>query len=907
MQISPSGAEIDPVLDPQQLTRIEATHRGFGYQHLYAVACLLAMDVTDTDTVIVEHDEDVELVRAASRVYAQVKTRDRPLRFSDLNGVLPRFALLRREHADGKRTGTPQFAVISNTEPGPDLRGRLAAPTWPADVAVLWPNGPDIPGDLQLPTPWPDIGAAMQACVAQAALVPFPRLTAETLVLKLAGLVQHLATGHAGHAVTRAQVGEFLEQLVVQLHDFPQPPADYRRQIVEPELQAAGRVRLVTGVSGSGKTAWASHAALLHPSPMAYFDVGELPGPALASSLARELVARFLGGPPSGAGGAALPAASGLELLALLSCRFRDDGLDVTVVLDNVHRVSATALRSLVEAAVDVRFVLLGQPWPGQAEVEARLGIQAETLGGWSLDDVAAVFAAAGCPIGVTAGQRVLGLTAGVPLYVDAAARLAAQAYAGDVNGFLDAVEQRLALVPTAHEVILAETFERLMPPARTAAAMLDLSDVPLESDEALELISAAGISPTAAATAIRELARFDVAQVSHGGGVKVHDAFRLLARDSRAALPPTAVEAAREALVVMLQRALPTRWSVGRFGLWVRLLPQTGREATLIDVATHEQFHQVGDPSEVKAALEAAAQSSELSDEDRFWTLDALALWEYTKGSHERIPDLVSQMATTLTGPNLDARAGAALAMKQMLAAALRRVRAEIDSAYTIGVRHVQGNASLERILRYNRAVSLFQLGAYDEAAFDAFQLVTDYYEHLDLDIDDVLLTTPAHIRAVAPGTPDRDDDLRHTGDSLDLLAVALRRIGQPAGLAYLHALKFYSAASAWRSAVRAGQEAVDEQLNARDPHGARDICENHLLPAVTGYQLSDLLVPVRSQYAVVLAWCGDIDAAREEMSKLEAYQAVGIDALELTNQRALIERIASGDLALPQTPAEE
>ncbi|GAA4176128.1 hypothetical protein GCM10022251_77680 [Phytohabitans flavus] len=62
---------------------------------------------------------------------------------------------------------------------------------------------------------------------------------------------------------------EFLEQVVVQLQDFPQPPVDYRRQNIELDLQAPDKVRLVVGVSGASKTAWASYAAMLHPSPTA--------------------------------------------------------------------------------------------------------------------------------------------------------------------------------------------------------------------------------------------------------------------------------------------------------------------------------------------------------------------------------------------------------------------------------------------------------------------------------------------------------------------------------------------------------------------------------------------------------------------------------------------------------------
>jgi hypothetical protein len=894
-------------LDPAQLMRIEATHRGYGYQHLYAVACLLTMEESGGERLVIEYDEDIEIVRAASRVYVQVKTRNRPLRYSDLHGVLPRFAALRQEHAEGRRSGAAMFVIVGNTEPGPELRARMEQPTWPADVVLLWPECPDVEAGLQIPTPWSDISAALQACIAKAGLIPFPSLAAETLVLKLIGLVQYLATGRAGHAVTRAQVRDFFEQLVVELHDFPEPPPTYRPQTGQPDLEARDRVQLVVGVSGSGKTAWASHAAVLHPSPLAYFDVGELPGSALATSLARELAARFLARSAAGVGDETLPAGSGLELLALLSSRLHDAGLNVTVVLDNVHRVSAAALRSVVEAAAHVRFVLLSQPWPGQVEIEAQLSIQAQTLGGWSSDTVAGAFAAAGVSLTARNAQRVLSLTEGAPLYVNNAARLAAQTYSGDVDRFLNAVEQRLALVSTAQEVILAETFKQLTPPARIAAALLDLSDVPLEHDEALELISAVGGSPTSAASTIRELARAGVVRLFQGGGIKLHDAFRLLARDCRTALPQASLDAGREALAVMLLRTLHTRWTVGRFGLWVRLLPQTNRLDTLIDVATHEQFHQVGDPRELKATVDSATQSPTLSDEDRFWALDALVLWEYTEDAYGRIPELVGQMAA-LAGSNASAHTHVALAMKQMLAAAIANDRDGIRSAYAAGMRPTQDNPSHERILRYNRALAYYQVGAYEDAASDARQLVMDYYAHLGLDTKDVLGRTAAHILATVPDAPNRDDDLRHTGDCLDLLAMSQKQLGQPqAGISYLHALKFFSAASAWRSAARAGQEAADELVAIGDPHGARQLCETLVLPIVTTYELSDLLLPVRAQYAVILARCGEVDAAREEMSRLESYAAVTERAAtELAAQRVLIERIAAHGQGLVDVPYE-
>jgi hypothetical protein len=63
-----------------------------------------------------------------------------------------------------------------------------------------------------------------------------------------------------------------------------------------------------------------------------------------------------------------------------VSRRLQEEWLEVIVVLDNVHHASAATLQSLVEAAVNLRFVMLGQPRPGQAEAEARLQITAETL-----------------------------------------------------------------------------------------------------------------------------------------------------------------------------------------------------------------------------------------------------------------------------------------------------------------------------------------------------------------------------------------------------------------------------------------------------------------------------------------------------------------------------------------------
>lgn len=100
-------------LDPRQTTRIEAVHRGFLYQHLYAVGCLLLAEKHEVTSVSVERDEDIEL-QHAGRTYIQVKTRIKPIIPSDIVGALERFDTLRTDHESGLRCGKAQFFVVMN-------------------------------------------------------------------------------------------------------------------------------------------------------------------------------------------------------------------------------------------------------------------------------------------------------------------------------------------------------------------------------------------------------------------------------------------------------------------------------------------------------------------------------------------------------------------------------------------------------------------------------------------------------------------------------------------------------------------------------------------------------------------------------------------------------------------------
>lgn len=283
-------------LDAAQLVRIEAVHRGFLYQHLYAVACFFKAERANVSEIIVESDEDVELLYADKRQYLQIKTRAETITRSDIGGALDRFDALRAEHVKGNRPGVPHFAIISNVAVSPTLQAELNGANWPKDVSIYWPSNP--PSDPSLPEPWKDIPEATSACAIQASDLPFGTLLPETLVFKLAGVVLAAAAGlppRSDHKFETAELPSLFEQLAIQLQDLPAPPICYRAQTNEPALVAESRIRNIVGFSGAGKTAWLAQAAIHQVGELAYFDVGDVPGNAIAIPLARELAGHFFG------------------------------------------------------------------------------------------------------------------------------------------------------------------------------------------------------------------------------------------------------------------------------------------------------------------------------------------------------------------------------------------------------------------------------------------------------------------------------------------------------------------------------------------------------------------------------------------------------------------------------------
>ncbi|ESW67346.1 SEC-C domain-containing protein [Mesorhizobium sp. LSJC280B00] len=201
---------------------------------------------------------------------------------------------------------------------------------------------------------------------------------------------------------------------------------------------------------------------------------------------------------------------------------------------------------------------------------------------------------------------------------------------------------------------------------------------------------------------------------------------------------------------------------------------------------------------------------------------------------------------------------------------------------------------AGHQRIFSYNVACAELALGDSAAAAARVEPLIKEYYDLIGLTPE---LVMGKNAPELAPLLKDgwEVDDVKHLADSLDVYAKALDAQGKISPFVRLHALKFYNLALAPDSLFRVGQDLVDQFISRRDFDGALNVMETVILPQLRQWKLADYLITVRSQYAVVLAYCRRFDDAETEMARLKPYET-GLKPLvqkELANQRDLIRNL--------------
>lgn len=652
---------------------------------------------------------------------------------------------------------------------------------------------------------------------------------------------------------------------------------------------------MIVGYSGAGKTSWLAQSAQHAIGPLIYLDVTDTPGASLASSVAREIAGRlFAEGQQLGQ--ILLPGASGREILQVLSRRIDEDHDTVTVVLDNAHQLPSDDLIGVVKAAARVRFILLCRPEGEINVLEAILGATREELLGWSPDTVAAAAADANCRTNAADCQRLIELTGGLPLYVLNALAIAKEDYDGSLKHFCADLAASAQTQEVMQEVILGRVFADLPIAVAEVADLLSLCDAPLTREEAAAYLSTAeGPDQSIFFRALRLLRSRGLLQIFPGDKVKLHDAARVVGKGRLVLRGAESMETYQRALWQVVQVSLLKNWSSAKLTLFLRLSGEAGRLDVLVEMATDELFHEMGVWPEIEAFLERGAQDETLPPDQRIKALDGLA-FAHLKAGSDQTATWLDQMDRLIEEHDLEAEERLRVGMKRMNLLARDGDRKGAERLIEKLAEAIRGACpGHRRVYTYNVAAAELALDDSAGAERRIRPLISEYYELIGLSPQQVMGRNAPDLRDLLQQEPLPIDDIKHLADSLDVLAKAMDAQGKVSPIARIHALKFYDLVRAPESMFRVGQDLVDQFVEHRDFDGALEIMETILLPQLRQLKVAEYLIPVRSQYAVVLAYCGRFEEAEAEMQRLSPYEA-GLDANgkgELINQRELIAQI--------------
>lgn len=900
---------LHPPIDATQVSRIEGVHRGFLYQHLFAVACLLTMDRWGGTTVVVEHDEDVQAKTANGWSYFQVKYRDGDaLSPSALDGVKERFEAIRKLHKNGTRTGAAAFYVVANCAPSEQCATLLDS--WPDDIVFLHPgtDSANLPAP-SFPAPRPTLLDAVGACLSLAGEVPYSKLEPATLVDKLTAHVAMVCTGRGGggsHEIRRSSLSELFEQFLAQLHHLPAIPTPLRPSGTDVPENIHG-VRIIEGYPGMGKTTWAALVVRHTPRATVYFDADQAPHGGLVPALVREITAT-LGGTASKLASSVLATGlSGAESLAIIDRLIQGSALAAPLVLvDNAQRADVEALASAIKTAGGFDWLVLGHPGEAIRTLAALTGCEVERLAGWTEAAVAREAADSELPSPPREIARLHQITEGNPLFIRSIIRLCKAEAGGVLKEFLDSLDIGAHLTRTDQERLLGRVAGRLREIARQTMAIAGLSSLPLPEAVLRQATAHALGGPDARfQAALRELVEWSVLEVFPDRRVRLRDAYAPVSLEERSLLEPDVVASAAGSMAAWAYERVEARDDqIHHLLLHLNLLPVAGETARLIEMATadDEFFIEIGLMPDVKRILAQVVRDAAGSDQDRFAALDTLAFWATHERELDLASDLVLQMGEMLEGGWSTLADRQRWTSKVLLLAGKRGDWPTArDAAHAI-LSVPELDQTLRNITVYNLAGSALECDELDIAEELVREAAVAYFDALDLEPSDLML---ASLDTVAQLLGDRagSADVKRLADALDLQATILTRSGGNAALAWMHAHKLYMLNGSHSSAIRVGKEVIDTMLQLGDVAMARRTIENFMLPTVREFRLAHEIVPVRAQYAVVLAYGGELAMARAVLDELVPYAEAlpEFGRRELENQRQLVEEIAAGRRPLP------
>jgi len=172
---------------------------------------------------------------------------------------------------------------------------------------------------------------------------------------------------------------------------------------------------------------------------------------------------------------------------------------------------------------------------------------------------------------------------------------------------------------------------------------------------------------------------------------------------------------------------------------------------------------------------------------------------------------------------------------------------------------------------------------------------IISDYYKLIGITPEQVMGKNSPDLWKMVNESDDITDDLKHLADSLEVSAIIENKLNRHSYFRRIHSMKFYEMIGAVDSLIRVGQDLADEFVGRHDFIGAKEVMVNWVIPSTIKGNMLDKIILVRSQYAVILAYCGDFYESDKEFETLETYEA-GMSEnqkLEIKDQKELVSKI--------------
>lgn len=896
---------MNTVINKAQLRRIESTHAGFLYQHLYAVACFLQAPSKNIQFIRIEKDEDIELQNSQNdQFYLQIKTRNKPIIYSDIKNSISLFSEIRKEHVNGKRKGKPHFYIICNNKFGPELIKKISENQFCNDITFISPGYSSNHFDLYPPPK--TLEELFLGCCQLADTIHLGTLNADTLVYKLTSIMMQCATGsfsNTQHTIDILNFSKIVEQMIIQLQEFPNISEKYRPHHHELSFTSENRIRLIKGVAGVGKTTWASFHATFSPNICNYFDVTGIPAENLYSSLAREIIAKYSITNVSNK----LALNSGLEAICMLDKMSKKDNIPIQIVLDNVHAIPSQTLLELINTTSHLKFILMGQIKEELNDLAIELDILPEKLVGWGFEEIKQEIEEthsnmlAILPKNI---DKLQNITGGLPLFVKSALKLANTKYSNNLEHLCIALETQTHITKTKQEVLLSKIFDKLSDVSKKITAVLSCS-YSLTIDEIQEIIQSP--SQPLIAQAFRELFGYEIVSQLNNKKLKLHDEMRIVARNYFENLTEIEKKQIQTSLKDILFKSFKESFDLRNLHLYFQLLIELQDIEVLVDIATDSLFHELGFPNELWKLLEQVCYNKDIPAPSRFLAFDALIFNEIQNhNNYTKAKNYLIKMKELLEIHTIeDDHQYLKYLMKLMRVSAFLKDKPSFYILVEKSKNLLPQDFRFNQIHRYEVACGYFAFNSYVKAYELSSIVIDQYYTRFKITKNDLINLKNKELYGKLKNNNATSDDIKYLADALELFAKSSNKLMSYAIKERLQACFFYQQTNFIESYISTAQDLADDFLMQGDPIGAKQTIETLLLPTLhtnTGFFLHKSIV-IKSQYAIILAHCKEYEEGYKVFDSLMLYR----DSLtndqeknELNNQIRLFNSLSPKKLLI-------